>query len=69
MKSFLLFHHDPSHDDRFIARLEKEAKKDFQGAIASREQMVLDLDTGKVRAPRPLATAPSRIAARRSIRR
>lgn len=68
VEHFVLFHHDPSHDDRFITRLEKEARKDFAGAIASREQMVIDLAAGRIRSPRS-APAPSRVAAKRSVRR
>lgn len=56
VERFVLFHHDPSHDDRFIARLEKEARADFANAVVAREGMVLDLAAGKVRKPR-LSTA------------
>jgi len=60
VKRFALFHHDPSHDDRFVSRLEKEARQDFAGALAAREQMVVDVAGGKVRVPKIAAPAPAR---------
>lgn len=52
VKSFVLFHHDPSHDDAFIAKLEDEAKAEFPDSLAAREGMILDLSSGEVRVPR-----------------
>lgn len=57
---FVLFHHDPSHDDRFLARLEKEAQADFPNAVVAREGMVLDLSSDKVHARRRPASRVKR---------
>ena len=59
VKRFVLFHHEPSHDDRFIARIEKEARAEHAGSIAAREQLVLDLAADRVRIP-SLAALPKR---------
>ena len=70
VKRFALFHHDPSHDDRFVTRLEKEARQEFAGALAAREQMVVDVAAGKVRTPKPAApAAPSHAHHAASARR
>lgn len=53
VERFVLFHHDPSHDDRFLARLEKEARAEFPGAVIAREQMVIDPAAASVRQARP----------------
>ena len=37
VKKLILFHHDPSHDDRFIDELEKEARKEFRESYAAYE--------------------------------
>ncbi|MDR4498954.1 MAG: MBL fold metallo-hydrolase [Candidatus Scalindua sp.] len=37
VKKLILFHHDPSHDDRFIDELEKEARKEFRESYAAFE--------------------------------
>ena len=70
VKSLVLFHHDPSHDDAFIAQLEKDARAEHPGTVAAREGMVLDVARGEVRAPR---TAPKKVAAKkvkpRSVKR
>lgn len=59
VKSFVLFHHDPSHDDAFITNLERTARASFPGAIAAREGMVLDVTSGSVNGlPRPKKAAP-----------
>ena len=63
-----LFHHDPGHDDRFVENIEKEASKEFKGAIASREGMVFNAITGRVTRPKRKLTAsktPARGIAKR----
>ncbi len=36
-----IFHHDPDHDDDFMAQLEKTAQTAWQGALIAREQMII----------------------------
>ena len=43
VKKFILFHHDPSHDDEFIDKLEKEAQKEFKESYAAYEGMGINL--------------------------
>lgn len=43
VKRFVIFHHDPSHDDSFMEKLELEAQATFPGAIAAREGMTLEI--------------------------
>lgn len=38
----VLYHHDPEHDDRKIAQLEREARKELPTAVAAREGLVLE---------------------------
>jgi len=38
-----LFHHDPSHDDQFMAHMELQAKERFEGAFAAREGVTITL--------------------------
>lgn len=40
-KRLALFHHDPSHDDDFMARLETEARQVWSGVVAARDNMTL----------------------------
>ncbi|HOO55854.1 MAG TPA: MBL fold metallo-hydrolase [bacterium] len=40
-EKLVMFHHDPEHDDDFISRMEKEARKHFPNLIAAHEGMVL----------------------------
>jgi len=40
----VLFHHDPAHDDREIARIEREAQARFEHTIAAREGLEITLD-------------------------
>lgn len=42
-KRLALFHHDPSHDDAFMARIEAEAAATWPGAFAAREGTVITL--------------------------
>ncbi len=43
VKKFLLFHHDPSHDDKFMDKLEKQAQKKFKESYAAYEGMEIIL--------------------------
>jgi phosphoribosyl 1,2-cyclic phosphodiesterase len=40
----VLFHHDPSHDDWAVARIEAETRNQFAGTVAAREGLVITLD-------------------------
>lgn len=42
-KRLALFHHDPSHDDLFMERLETEAVRAWEDVVAARDNMVLAL--------------------------
>jgi phosphoribosyl 1,2-cyclic phosphodiesterase len=33
----VIFHHEPSHDDRFMAQVEKQARKALKGTVVARE--------------------------------
>ncbi len=43
VKKFILFHHDPEHDDKFIDKLEREARKEFKESHAAYEGMEIIL--------------------------
>ncbi len=43
VKTLVIFHHDPSHDDEFLDRVGEEVVKKFPGAIMAREGMVLQV--------------------------
>ncbi len=43
VRKFILFHHDPSHDDKFIDKLEREARKEFKESYAAYEGMEISL--------------------------
>jgi phosphoribosyl 1,2-cyclic phosphodiesterase len=43
-RQLAIFHHDPDHDDSFMARLEAEAKAAWEGNLITREGMVIDLN-------------------------
>lgn len=42
-KKLAIFHHDPDHDDTYMAKINKEAQEAWLGAIVSREGMSIDL--------------------------
>jgi len=42
VNQLVLFHHNPSYDDRKVAELEKEAQKIFPNTISARQNMVLE---------------------------
>ena len=41
VKTLFLFHHDPDHDDTYMAKINKDAQEAWLGAIVSREGMAL----------------------------
>lgn len=41
VKTFVPFHHDPSHDDTIMSGIEAEAKARFAGTVVAREGLVL----------------------------
>ncbi len=53
---FVLFHHDPDHDDHFVAGLVAQAQKKFRHSIGAAEGMVLEIPPR----PGPVRTRPSR---------
>jgi phosphoribosyl 1,2-cyclic phosphodiesterase len=43
VKQLGIFHHDPDHDDTFMAKVNKEAQESWLGAVVTREGMAIDL--------------------------
>ncbi|MEW6202669.1 MAG: MBL fold metallo-hydrolase [bacterium] len=43
VKKLVLYHHDPTHDDDFIRKLEEKAKGDFPDTVAAREGMIIEI--------------------------
>lgn len=43
VKTLVIFHHDPSHDDDFMDQVALDAAAAFPGSVVAREGMVLDL--------------------------
>lgn len=43
VKRLVLFHHDPDHDDRAMAAIEKAAQTEFPDCFAAREGVTVDL--------------------------
>ncbi len=43
VKTFVIFHHDPGHDDEFMDRVADEAERTRPGTVVAREGMVLKL--------------------------
>lgn len=41
VRQLAIFHHDPDHNDDFMAQLERESRKVWAGAIVAREQMIV----------------------------
>jgi phosphoribosyl 1,2-cyclic phosphodiesterase len=39
-----IFHHDPDHDDSFMAAVDKTARAEWDGAFAAREEMIITVD-------------------------
>ncbi len=46
VKTLVIFHHDPSHNDEFLDEIGEEAAKKFSGAIMAREGMELQVPVG-----------------------
>ncbi len=44
VRKLAIFHHDPDHDDAFMARLEAEARAEWPGSFAARDGMVVTVD-------------------------
>jgi phosphoribosyl 1,2-cyclic phosphodiesterase len=44
VKKLAIFHHDPDHDDAFMKALEAEAKAEWAGSFAARDDMVVMVD-------------------------
>lgn len=43
VKKLVLFHHEPTHDDKTLRRIEKQARKLLKNSISAREGMVLEV--------------------------
>jgi phosphoribosyl 1,2-cyclic phosphodiesterase len=43
VKQLAIFHHDPSHEDSFMAEVEREARDAWSGAFVAREGMHVQL--------------------------
>ena len=43
VKNLVIFHHDPDHEDRFMERLESDARQLWSGAVLAREHMRFNL--------------------------
>lgn len=48
VRQLVLFHHDPTHDDRCVERLTALARDLFPNVVAAREGMVIDLEGSHV---------------------
>lgn len=48
VQQVILFHHDPTHDDATLAKMEAQAQARFAGARMAREGMTISLDTSSV---------------------
>ncbi|MBX3226967.1 MAG: MBL fold metallo-hydrolase [Labilithrix sp.] len=48
-KRLAIFHHDPDHDDAFMDRVAREAKRRWSGAFVAREGMTIALSPGRPR--------------------
>ncbi|WOD38022.1 MBL fold metallo-hydrolase [Nodosilinea sp. E11] len=45
VKTLVIFHHDPAHDDDFMDQVAVQTKAAFPGAVVAKEGMVIDLTT------------------------
>ena len=43
VKNLVIFHHDPDHEDRFMERLESDARQLWSVAVLAREHMRFNL--------------------------
>jgi ribonuclease BN (tRNA processing enzyme) len=44
----VLFHHDPTHDDAAVARIESAAQQEHPNTVAAREGMEIELTSNEV---------------------
>ncbi len=44
VKHFILFHHDPAHDDEFLKKREQECRKAFPNSVVAYEGLEIDID-------------------------
>ncbi|MBU6230433.1 MAG: MBL fold metallo-hydrolase [Cyanobacteria bacterium REEB459] len=45
VKTLVIFHHDPAHDDNFMDQVAEQARQAFSGAVVAQEGMVIDLSS------------------------
>jgi phosphoribosyl 1,2-cyclic phosphodiesterase len=43
VKRLALFHHEPTHDDKMMTKIEKQAKRLFRASVVAHERMAIDL--------------------------
>ncbi|HOX28370.1 MAG TPA: MBL fold metallo-hydrolase [bacterium] len=43
VKKLVLFHHEPTHDDAFIERIEAQTREMFENTVAAREGMIIEV--------------------------
>jgi ribonuclease BN (tRNA processing enzyme) len=43
VKQLVLFHHEPTHDDKTMKQIEKQAKRLFRSSVVAHEGMEIDL--------------------------
>ena len=43
VKRYVVFHHEPTHDDNFLDKVEKEVKAMFPNALMAREGLIVDV--------------------------
>ena len=43
VKQLAITHHDPDHDDEFLAKIEKECQQRYKDCFLAREQMEIEL--------------------------
>ena len=48
VKKLILFHHDPTHDDNFIKKIEAESRQLFPRSIAAYEGLQIDLSQNEL---------------------
>jgi phosphoribosyl 1,2-cyclic phosphodiesterase len=47
VKRAVMFHHDPDHDDEFLAQIEAKVQEKYPSSILAREGMILPIDVSK----------------------
>ena len=43
VKRLVLFHHEPTHDDKTMKKIERQAKRLFRSTLVAHEGMEIDL--------------------------